>query len=357
MADQSNKPPQASKQKMIMWAAVAAGAVILGFLIFGGNGTATDRSVEGTVVDVFPEENFIVLRLETNEEITLAFTPGTKFFDVDGMPTDIAYVRKGFSVRGEGTPTSVRTIVPEEIHITRTPNISIFSPLPDDEISFPLAVRGEARVFENAMSVRLKDEDGSVLQETHTTAASEDIGLYGPFETSFAAASPRGTSGTVEAFSYSPQDGSEINIVSVPVRFAAADAMASAMTLKMFFPNRTKDPSPTDCGKVYPVERMVPKTVAVARAALEELFKGPTDAESREGFITTINSGVKIKSIVIREGVAQVALSKELGEGVGGSCRVAAIRAQITETLKQFPTVSEVTLSMEGVPDGEVLQP
>ena len=351
MADQTSKPPRTNKQKMITAAAVVAGAAILGFLIFGGNGTKANRSVEGTVLDVSPEENFVVLRLETNEEVTLAFTPETKFFDADGTPTDVTYVRKGFSARAEGTPTSIRTVVPKEIHITRTPNISIFSPESDDETSFPLVVRGEARVFENALNVRLKDEDGSVLEEVSVMAESEDVGLYGPFETSFTAVSPKGTAGAVEAFSYSAKDGLEINTVSVPVRFKQSELMTLNMTLKAFFPNRTTDPNPTDCKKVYPVERMVPKTVAVARASLEELLKGPTDAESREGFITTINPGVKIQSIAIQEGVARVTLSKELGEGVGGSCRVAAIRAQITETLKQFSTVSAVTLSMDGVPD------
>jgi spore germination protein GerM len=41
---------------------------------------------------------------------------------------------------------------------------------------------------------------------------------------------------------------------------------------------------------------------------------------------------------------------------VGGSCRVAAIRAQITDTLKQFPPVDEVIISIDDRTE-DILQP
>ncbi|PIP22172.1 MAG: hypothetical protein COX38_02115, partial [Candidatus Nealsonbacteria bacterium CG23_combo_of_CG06-09_8_20_14_all_39_25] len=41
---------------------------------------------------------------------------------------------------------------------------------------------------------------------------------------------------------------------------------------------------------------------------------------------------------------------------VGGSCKVSAIRAQITQTLKQFPTVDEVVISINGRTE-DILQP
>ena len=42
--------------------------------------------------------------------------------------------------------------------------------------------------------------------------------------------------------------------------------------------------------------------------------------------------------------------------GVAGSCRVLAIRAQIESTLKQFPSIKKVVISVNGR-TGEVLQP
>ncbi|MBP6976514.1 GerMN domain-containing protein, partial [Candidatus Dojkabacteria bacterium] len=69
-----------------------------------------------------------------------------------------------------------------------------------------------------------------------------------------------------------------------------------------------------------------------------------------------INDGVEILSLSISKGVAYVDLSNELQEGVGGSCKVTSIRAQITETLKQFSTVDSVVISIEGESE-DILQP
>jgi spore germination protein GerM len=80
-------------------------------------------------------------------------------------------------------------------------------------------------------------------------------------------------------------------------------------------------------------------------------------AEQAEGFFTSINQGVKLQSLNIREdGTAFVDFDEQLQAGVGGSCKVSAIRAQITETLKQFPTVKNVIISINGRTE-DILQP
>ncbi len=128
------------------------------------------------------------------------------------------------------------------------------------------------------------------------------------------------------------------------------------MIIKVFFGNIVNDPNVMDCDAVYPVEREVVKTPAVARAALEELFKGPTKDEINQSFFTSINEGVTIQKLGIADGVAIVDLSKKLEEAVGGSCRTSAIRAQITQTLKQFSTVKDVVISIDGRTE-DILQP
>ena len=125
--------------------------------------------------------------------------------------------------------------------------------------------------------------------------------------------------------------------------------------VEVFFNNDRLDPE-FSCNKVFPVEREIPKTQAVARAALEELLKGSTEVEKEQGFFTSINPGVKIQKLVIEEGIAKVEFDEQLEFQVGGSCRVAAIRAQITQTLKQFPTVQSVIISIDGRTE-DILQP
>ena len=65
---------------------------------------------------------------------------------------------------------------------------------------------------------------------------------------------------------------------------------------------------------------------------------------------------MRIQGLTIENGVAKVDFSEQLEFQVGGSCRVAAIRAQITDTLKQFPTVDSVVISIDGRTE-DVLQP
>ncbi len=133
------------------------------------------------------------------------------------------------------------------------------------------------------------------------------------------------------------------------------DRAEETTTLKIFFNNSNLDPE-FSCNKVFPVERTVPKIQTPARKALELLLAGPTTEEKNQGFFTSINPDVKIESLTIENGTARVEFDEQLEFQVGGSCRVAAIRAEITQTLKQFPTVNNVIISIDGRTE-DILQP
>ena len=143
-----------------------------------------------------------------------------------------------------------------------------------------------------------------------------------------------------------------IIVLAVLVFFLRPTATVS---LKVYFMNNTLDPQVT-CEKVFPVVRSVSATQAVGRAALTELLGGPTEAERTAGYSTTIPTGVRIQSLTIQDGIARVDFDATLERSVGGSCRVSAIRQQITETLKQFPTVQSVIISIDGRTQ-DILQP
>jgi hypothetical protein len=88
-------------------------------------------------------------------------------------------------------------------------------------------------------------------------------------------------------------------------------------------------------GKVQPVSREVPKTQAVARAALKQLLAGPTTANRELGMTTGFHQGVRVLSVDIANSVASVALD--------GSYERAGV-AQLVYTLTQFPTVKAVEI-------------
>ena len=84
-------------------------------------------------------------------------------------------------------------------------------------------------------------------------------------------------------------------------------------------------------GKVQPVAREVPKTPAVARAALDELADGPTTSEGELGLTSDVAK--PIPTIIIENGVARI----------GGDVRGTGL-AQAVYTLTQFPTVKQVEI-------------
>jgi len=234
-------------------------------------------------------------------------------------------------------------------------NINLISPLPNEVIASPLQIKGEAKgswYFEAQFPVKLEDEQGNVLTQTIAHAQGDWMTEnMVPFtaELTFNPADKEKGFLVLEKDNPSglPENADSIKI---PVLFKG-----ESIVVKIFFNNDTLDPE-ISCNKVFPVERTITKTDAIGRATLEQLLVGPTEAEEVNAYVTSINSGVKINSLNIEDGIARVDFSSEIEKGIGGSCKVTAIRAQITETLKQFPTVKDVVISVNGNVE-EVLQP
>lgn len=98
-------------------------------------------------------------------------------------------------------------------------NIMVTSPKDTEEIGRPVTITGRARVFENTISYRIKDEDGFLLVSGSTTYESEDVGEFGDFTITTNYLEPKGKTGTVEVYNASAKDGTDENLVSVPVSF------------------------------------------------------------------------------------------------------------------------------------------
>jgi len=127
---------------------------------------------------------------------------------------------------------------------------------------------------------------------------------------------------------------------------AVPKAKSATMTVKVFFGNSVKETE--GCSEVFPVSREIPVTDAPARAAVEALLPGPTESESRAGYYTSLNSGVRCLDLSIRDGIAHVDLDRTVEADLAGSCQVEAVRAQVERTLRQFSTVRQVRITVEG---------
>lgn len=232
-------------------------------------------------------------------------------------------------------------------------NIIVFNPRKKMPVSLPIRITGQARVFENSFNYRLKDGKGGIIASGNAMSNSPDAGVFGNFDIRINAISqnPVNNNLTLEVFDYSAKDGSEMDLVSLPLIYQSEETI----NVKVYFLNDKLDPEIT-CTKVFPVQRIMPKIAAVGYGALELLINGPNSEEYQQGYRTSINDGVKVQSLNIKKGVAEVDFDDTLQNQVGGSCRVSAIRAQISETLKQFPTVNNVIISIDDRTE-DILQP
>lgn len=100
--------------------------------------------------------------------------------------------------------------------------IVVTAPHSGDEVKVPVAVAGNASVFEATVSVAIENADGSKTFCQTVSTASEGAPGRGSFEAQLAFPPPSSAEeGRVRVYSVSPKDGSVQNLVSVPVTISA----------------------------------------------------------------------------------------------------------------------------------------
>lgn len=234
--------------------------------------------------------------------------------------------------------------------------IVVDSPRPGQTVTSPFLLKGKASgnwYFEASFPVRLLNNKGNELLVQPVQAIGDWMTAdFVPFEQLIEYHVSATTSATLVLQNDNPSGLPELaKEIRIPLNLSPTNNIK----LKIFFNNNNLDPEIT-CTKVFAADRQVPKTEAVARVALEQLLAGPSQREKAQGYSTSINPGVKIQKLEITNGAAKVDFNEVLDQAVGGSCRVTAIRAQITETLKQFATVKNVIISINGRTE-DILQP
>jgi Immunoglobulin-like domain of bacterial spore germination/Sporulation and spore germination len=97
-----------------------------------------------------------------------------------------------------------------------SPSIVVESPKIGQEISSGFEVTGFANVFEANVSIRITDEKDKVLVETFTTATC-GTGCWGDFSKALEFDVSKRQQGLVQVFTFSAEDGSEQDMIVVPV--------------------------------------------------------------------------------------------------------------------------------------------
>ncbi len=236
--------------------------------------------------------------------------------------------------------------------------IVVEEPKVNAEVTNPITVAGRARgnwFFEASFPISVYNADnqklGIGIAQAKSDWMTED---FVDFEAEIEFSNPGTGDGYLLVQKDNPSGLPQYDAsLKIPIKFVAA---TGDLTVKVFFGNENFNPNAMDCSLVYPIERQVAKTEAVARVALESLLVGPTEIEKQNGYYTSLNTGVGINSLKIENATAYVDFDSQLEQAVGGSCRVLAIASQIRETLKQFETVEDVVISVDGRTE-DILQP
>jgi spore germination protein GerM len=135
----------------------------------------------------FPTVDFVMFRLD-GEPVTT--------FGGEGINLDRPVGRKDF----------------EDL----TPIIFVASPAANDTVSSPLRVTGTANTFEASFMLQILDANGATLIEQPMTATS-GTGTRGTFDATIDINAEPGSQITVRVFELSAKDGSEVNVVEIPL--------------------------------------------------------------------------------------------------------------------------------------------
>ncbi len=239
---------------------------------------------------------------------------------------------------------------------------SIEIPRPNEQVTLPIHLLARLGTPGEQVVATLRWQDGTEVSNTYTLLAGEDgrgllidnldwVNLLQPPQpaTQPATITIRNTAGVVLA---------QQSVVVL----SADDPNTQEITLYW-----TVSGAPT----VQPQQRRIVRTERVGTAALEELLWGPP-AISQVGYGTALPTPIEVLSysgrqpdwgprvrllrLTIENGIATADFSREIQAYGGGSARVQAIRDQVTQTLLQFPTITEVRIAVDGQTEG-VLQP
>jgi len=98
-----------------------------------------------------------------------------------------------------------------------SPAILVESPTVGMEVSSPMRITGTANVFEAVFQINIVDWDGLIVAD-EMVMASSGSGVRGTFDVTIPFEVSQPGLGALIVFSESPEDGSQINVVEIPLR-------------------------------------------------------------------------------------------------------------------------------------------
>jgi len=132
--------------------------------------------------------------------------------------------------RGECSPTSglvqsddVQPDEKENITAKGNDKIKVFNIEDGQTIFSPVTIQGKAVAFENNLIVELRNSDHETLVKEFATIKSSEVGGIGNYSITLNFAFSNTKEGFIAVYEQSTEDGSELNLVEIPVKFGNSD--------------------------------------------------------------------------------------------------------------------------------------
>jgi hypothetical protein len=182
-------------------------------------------------------ENNVVVRVLAADDSVLAEQPATVDAELGGtgpwqvtLQPNAAPGTEGEIIALATSPADGSVLVQASVNVifgetadSNPPVITIESPQPNAAVS-PLEVEvvGTGTALpENNVVVRVLAADGTILAEQAATVAAEAVGGTGEWQVTLQPNATPETAGQIVAFATSPEDGSRVAEITVPVQFSA----------------------------------------------------------------------------------------------------------------------------------------
>ena len=101
--------------------------------------------------------------------------------------------------------------------------ISVSNIKPGDNLVTPVVIEGDAVAFENTVIVELRNQEHETMVKEYVTTKAPDVGKSGPFKITLSFDFSSTKEGYLAVYEESAKDGSEVNLVEIPVTFNKDD--------------------------------------------------------------------------------------------------------------------------------------
>ena len=150
----------------------------------------------------------------------------------------------------------------------------------------------------------------------------------------------------------------KVEPVAEPEEIVVEPVAEKTMDIKVYFSSEKDNEGMIDCQKTASVTRTIPKTTAVATAAIEQLFAGPTEEEMLDGLVKFNSQDADmsdfIKRVFVKGDTAYIdwvdfrTYEKPFFyNSSAGSCNVIP---PLEDTLLQFSGIEKVIYAFDGDP-------